>query len=720
MSRKREGRKERAKAVRMEEVILRHGIKLKRMGAELVGPCPKCGGEDRFAINTVKQVFNCRGCGAAGDVIALVQHLDGSGFEEAMTTLTGEEPEAKPNGGNDAHKANGKAYTKSDCEKENEETYDYEDENGELVFSVQRIVYRKPDGTLLLDKHGKPHKEFYPYRPYPDEANVWIIGINAGEYIRRGPRQNWWSYTEDRRDRFGPSQERRIFSAVALSPPYRLPELLAALEADPNAEVHIFEGERKVDVARNWHLVATCCNGGAGKWKAEHSEHLRGRNVVIHPDNDDKGRKHVETTAQSLHGIARRIRVLELPGLGPTGDIVDWKKVGHTREELEALIENAREWKADSSKLVEMPPAAPATTQLPPVLSKAQFLNGFVPPDYRIDGMLQRGFIYSLTGQTGAGKTAVALRINEEVGSPDPGPGMFGGHEVLRGCGVYFVGENPDDIRMRIIGSDSKRGRTSDHDRIDFIPGVFDIDGLFAQLEKVIADRGGVDFVTVDTSAAYFPGQDENSNAEIGAHARKLRRLTTLPGKPTVLVLCHPIKHVTEAYQLLPRGGGAFLAEMDGNLTLFGTGHRISELHHSNKFRGPGFEPISFRLEEVSTPKLVDARGRLIPTVRAVEISEAEENAQAEQSLNDDNRVLAAMSSSPSNTSIADLCRKLGWISDDGLPHKSKLHRVLARLEKANPKLVRNDRGKWILTEAGKNAAAAALEARIDLRSPPK
>ena len=45
------------------------------------------------------------------------------------------------------------------------------------------------------------------------------------------------------------------------------------------------------------------------------------------------------------------------------------------------------------------------------------------------------------------------------------------------------------------------------------------------------------------------------------------RTLTTLPGGPCVLVLCHPIKHVSEPEQLLPRGGGAFLAEVDGNLT---------------------------------------------------------------------------------------------------------------------------------------------------------
>jgi hypothetical protein len=49
-----------------------------------------CGGTDRFAINVHKQVFNGRVCGAKGDVIALVQHLDDVSFKDAITTLTGD------------------------------------------------------------------------------------------------------------------------------------------------------------------------------------------------------------------------------------------------------------------------------------------------------------------------------------------------------------------------------------------------------------------------------------------------------------------------------------------------------------------------------------------------------------------------------------------------------------------------------------------------------
>jgi phage/plasmid primase-like uncharacterized protein len=79
----------RAKAVRIESELARRGIRLKRAGRELVGPCPVCGGTDRFAIHLTKQIWNCRHCARGGDVIDLVQHLDGMSVIEAVKVLTG-------------------------------------------------------------------------------------------------------------------------------------------------------------------------------------------------------------------------------------------------------------------------------------------------------------------------------------------------------------------------------------------------------------------------------------------------------------------------------------------------------------------------------------------------------------------------------------------------------------------------------------------------------
>jgi hypothetical protein len=79
---------DRAHAVRVEDEIARRGHKLHGKGADRCGRCPVCGGDDRFSINTRKQLYNCRGSGG-GDIIALVQHLDSCDFQTAIETLTG-------------------------------------------------------------------------------------------------------------------------------------------------------------------------------------------------------------------------------------------------------------------------------------------------------------------------------------------------------------------------------------------------------------------------------------------------------------------------------------------------------------------------------------------------------------------------------------------------------------------------------------------------------
>jgi hypothetical protein len=80
---------DRARLTPIESVVQARGIKL-RGGVDRAGACANCGGHDRFSINVRKQVFHCRNCGIGGDVIALVQFLDGVDFRTAVTSLAGE------------------------------------------------------------------------------------------------------------------------------------------------------------------------------------------------------------------------------------------------------------------------------------------------------------------------------------------------------------------------------------------------------------------------------------------------------------------------------------------------------------------------------------------------------------------------------------------------------------------------------------------------------
>jgi hypothetical protein len=135
---------------------------------------------------------------------------------------------------------------------------------------------------------------------------------------------------------------------------YRLPELLAA---DPEHVVHVVEGEKDADRLGTLGIVTTTCPQGAGKWRPEFNEPLRGRHVVILPDNDGAGRLHAEQVARQLAGVAASIRILDLPGLGPKGDASDWLDDGGTPETLRALVEATPEWTAPTDGQVGMPDA---------------------------------------------------------------------------------------------------------------------------------------------------------------------------------------------------------------------------------------------------------------------------------------------------------------------------------------------------------------------------
>ena len=80
---------ERARAIRIENEIARRRIRLRRVGAELIGPCPRHGGDDRFAINTKRRLWNCRGAEGGNDAISMVMHVDGTGFRGSGRDVDG-------------------------------------------------------------------------------------------------------------------------------------------------------------------------------------------------------------------------------------------------------------------------------------------------------------------------------------------------------------------------------------------------------------------------------------------------------------------------------------------------------------------------------------------------------------------------------------------------------------------------------------------------------
>jgi hypothetical protein len=117
---------------------------------------------------------------------------------------------------------------------------------------------------------------------------------------------------------------------------YRLPELVQAIAREE--VVFLVEGEKDANNLARLGLAATCNAMGAEKWEKRYTSALAGADVVIIPDNDPAGEKHLRLVADALQGAAKRVRVLYPPGVGQHGDISDWLAAGGTMEKLLELV----------------------------------------------------------------------------------------------------------------------------------------------------------------------------------------------------------------------------------------------------------------------------------------------------------------------------------------------------------------------------------------------
>ncbi|MFO0470005.1 MAG: DnaB-like helicase N-terminal domain-containing protein [Pseudomonadota bacterium] len=332
------------------------------------------------------------------------------------------------------------------------------------------------------------------------------------------------------------------------------------------------------------------------------------------------------------------------------------------------------------------------------IVAADQFLRALRIPQPVIDGILPRGQVYSFTGPTGHAKTAIAATMQVCIATGRP----FAGRQVEAGRVLVLAGENPDDYALRLLATaQAVRVPPAALSPIGVIPGAFGLAAAIDRLGAEVERFGDVAAVFVDTSAAFFDGDDENANPAMRAHASRLRMLCDLPGRPVVIVLCHPTKNATRE-NLLPRGGGAFLAEVDGNLTSWRDGC-VATLHWGGKLRGPGFEPIAMELVP-QTLAIVDARGRAVASVAAVPASEQRLESIADAALTDENRMLAAMASLPGG-SVADLATAAGFVAQSGAAQKSRAYRLLERLA-ADGLAAKSRHGRWRLTKKGQAEAA--------------
>ena len=191
-------------------------------------------------------------------------------------------------------------------------TYDYTDEGGNLLFQCVRT---------------KP-KDFWQRRP--DGKGGWINNLQG---------------------------VRRVL--------YRLPEVIAA------STVCVAEGEKDCDNLEKLGFVTTTNPLGAGNWRDEYSEMLRGKDVIVFGDvgdNDGKGEKHTQHVIESLNGKAKSIKHVSLPdGFHDVSDYIASLPNETAGDTMRKLIDQTPRIELQSQKAAEPPP--PPAPYIPPPLT---------------------------------------------------------------------------------------------------------------------------------------------------------------------------------------------------------------------------------------------------------------------------------------------------------------------------------------------------------------
>lgn len=313
--------------------------------------CPFPDHDDRvpsFSFNQTSGLCKCFGCGFEGDIFSFFAKLKGLNIKADFPEILNQICDDFGIEKPPVKKPRRKIVS----------TYDYVDENGKLLYQVVRY---------------EP-KDFRQRRP--DRKDGWVWNLRGIKRVL-----------------------------------YRLPEILKSDYAI------LTEGERDVDRLVEIGLVATTNPGGANKWKNLQSKYgigepLAGKDIVIIPDNDTEGREDAQIKARCLRGIAKTIKVLNIPDLPDKGDVSDfiekYDDQEKANEQLCQMIENCEPWQPKPS--TESPEQKPVEERLT-IHSVSDLLRAefkYVTPVIA-EGILPQGAGMILAGEGGVGKSLILL-----------------------------------------------------------------------------------------------------------------------------------------------------------------------------------------------------------------------------------------------------------------------------------------------------------------------
>jgi len=298
-----------------------------------------------LSINTRTGLYKCHSCGAEGDIFTFYAKQKGlnlkSDFSKILAGIATDFKISNGNGTGVTPVEQGKKTAKSTIIAK----YNYCDEADNVIF--QKLRYEPKTFTIRR----------------PDEKGGWI-------------------------------NNQKGVTAI----PYRLKGIRTA------EEVIITEGEKDCDNLHMAGLTATCSPHGSSTWPSHFGEIFKGKNVILIPDNDAPGRKHMKIVAENLKEHALSIKWLDLPNPSFEGyDVSDFLDSFEDKEaaveRLSFIIESLKEYQKEAIE-EENPILLTCASDITPE-----------PVDWLWKGWIAKGKVHLSAGKPGSGKTTTALDL---------------------------------------------------------------------------------------------------------------------------------------------------------------------------------------------------------------------------------------------------------------------------------------------------------------------
>jgi len=190
-------------------------------GGEYCGPCPGCGGEDRFRIwpaqNNGQGSFFCRGCNTAGDRVTFLMAFDGMSYPEACASLDIQMERREYR----TPKAPGERFQVSGvrCQEKQEKKAElppdvWVEKAGELVKWAHEKLMENDEQLAWLAARGID-------RAAVEKFNLgWNPGKDGRDLWR--PREAWGLPTEMKENKFGKMAKKRLWIPRGLVIPYQV------------------------------------------------------------------------------------------------------------------------------------------------------------------------------------------------------------------------------------------------------------------------------------------------------------------------------------------------------------------------------------------------------------------------------------------------------------------------------------------------------------------